>query len=97
YHPSIVPLGANEHLATFDLGQTVEAMDYHTVAARSTGGGEHWQLEGPLLAETPPSPTHSIRTSRFKDGSLVGFGGFYHPLHPPTRVGNPQTFRFLPA
>ena len=35
YHPSLVRLSGSELLATFDLGQAIEAIDYHTVAARS--------------------------------------------------------------
>ena len=97
YHPSLVPLGPTEHLATFDLGQTVEALDYHTVAARSLDGGESWQLEGPLLKTAPPHTTHSIRTSRLSDGSLLGFGALHHRSDPEAGLVNRETFGFVPV
>jgi sialidase-1 len=97
YHPSVVPIGSTEYLATFDLGQAVEAMDYHTVAARSIDGGERWQLEGPLLEKTPPLTTHSIRTSRLRDGSLVGFGALHNRIDPEAGLVNRETFGFVPV
>lgn len=77
YHPSLSLISDREFLATFDIGQAVEALDYHTVAARSTDGGKNWVLEGPLLDDPPPLTTHSIRTTRLRDGSIVGFGGLH--------------------
>src|SRR5213593_613607 len=72
YHPSVVALGGSEILATFDLGQAVEAFDYHTAAARSVDGGRTWSLEGPLVTDPPPGTTHTIRTRRLRDGSVIG-------------------------
>lgn len=78
YHPSLVQINEKEFLATFDIGQAVEAMDYRTVASRSPDGGVSWELEGPLLEYAPRSTTHSIRTNRLRDGTIVGFGGVHH-------------------
>ena len=97
YHPSLNLLGGKEFVATFDLGQAVEALDYHTVVARSADGGETWKLEGPLLRKPPmPRTTHTIRTSRLADGSLVGFGGLFHREDPETGLVNPDNFGFVP-
>ena len=96
YHPSLVPLGAGELLATFDLGETVEALDYHTVAARSRDLGATWALEGPLLAQPPPGTTHTIRTRRLRDGTLVGFGGL-HRRSAGEGLVNRETFGFVPV
>ncbi len=98
YHPSLTLLSGSELLATFDLGQAVESLDYHTVAARSTDGGETWLVEGPLLGgPLPPSTTHTVRTSRLSDGSLVGFGGLFHRDHAEAGLVNRETFGFVPV
>jgi hypothetical protein len=96
YHPSLVRLGEDEFLATFDIGQAVEALDYHTVAARSSDG-QVWNLEGPLLIAPPPSTTHTIRTSRLADGSIVGFGGLHHRLNPEEGLVNRKTGGLVPV
>jgi len=97
YHPSLVPIGEGEFVATFDLGQTVEALDYHTVVARSVDGGETWNLEQPLIPEPPPSTTHTIRTACLADGSLVGLGGLHHRIDPEEGLVNRVTFGFVPV
>jgi hypothetical protein len=97
YHPSLILLSQSEFLATFDLGEAVEALDYHTVVARSTDYGETWRVEGPLLQETPHSTTHTIRTNQLRDGSLVGFGGLHHRDNPEEGLVNRDTFGFVPV
>lgn len=97
YHPSLVLIGENEFIATFDLGQAVESLDYHTVAARSVDSGNTWDLEGPLVAEPPPSTTHTIRTTRLADGSLVGLGALHHRIDPEEGLVNRVTFGFVPV
>ncbi len=96
YHPSLSLLSNEEFLATFDIGQAVEAFDYHTVVARSTDRGKTWELEGPLLKDVPPLTTHSVRTSRSGDGSIIGFGGFYRRT-PEVDLVNRQTFGLVPV
>ena len=97
YHPSLVPLPGNELLATFDIGQAVEALDYHTVVTRSLDGGETWNLEGRLLKEQPPSSTHTIRTTRLRDNSLVGIGGLHHRNDPERGLVNREVFGMVPV
>jgi len=89
-------LDNNELLASFDIGEAVESFDYHTVVARSIDCGSSWTLEGPLLREVPPSTTHSVRTSRRADGSVIGFGGFYRRT-PEADLVNRQTFGLVPV
>jgi hypothetical protein len=89
-------LSNSEFLATFDIGQAVESFDYHTVVARSIDRGETWEFEGPLLKDLPPSTTHSVRTSRSADGSIIGFGGFYRRTFEEDLV-NRQTFGLVPV
>ena len=97
YHPSVVPLSHNEILATFDLGQAVESLDYHTVASRSLDGGKTWRLESPLLRQPPPRTTHTIRTRALRDGSVVGLGAFFQRDDPEEGLVNRETSGFVPV
>jgi sialidase-1 len=97
YHPSLVLLSENEFLATFDWGEAVESLDYHTVVARSKDGGQTWQLEGKILEAPPPHSSHIVRTSRLANGSLVGFGALFHREDPEMGLLNPQTSGFVPT
>jgi hypothetical protein len=97
YHPSLVLLSQSEFVATFDLGQAVESLDYHTVVARSQDGGQTWRLEGKILQEPPPLSSHIIRASRLADGSLVGLGALFHRDNPFMGLLNPETSGFVPT
>jgi hypothetical protein len=97
FHPSVVRLSEREFVATFDLGQAVEALDYHTVIARSLDGGRTWAVEGPVLSSSPPSTTHTIRVSRLADGTLIGFGGWHHRRDPEAGLVNRETGGFVPV
>jgi hypothetical protein len=90
-------ISQNEFLATFDLGEAVESLDYHTVVSRSTDRGETWKVEGPVLKEPPPSTTHTIRTSRLRDESIVGFGGLHRRDDPEAGLINGSTFGYVPV
>lgn len=96
YHPSLVVLGEDEFLATFDLAQAVEAQDYHTVVARSLDGGLSWNVEGPLLSHPLPATTHSVRVSGLADGTLVGFGSVTRRDDPDQGALNRETFGVSP-
>ena len=91
-HPSLVPLDGDEMLATFDLDRQDRPLDYRTLAARSLDGGVTWALEGPLLRIPPPATTHSIRTARLSDGSVIGFGLNEPNRRPRGRRGEPGDF-----
>ena len=97
YHPSLILLSDRELVATFDLGEAVESLDYHTVVARSEDGGQTWQLEGRILQAPPPLSSHIVRTSRLADGSLVGLGALFHRDDPEMGLLNPQTSGFVPT
>jgi sialidase-1 len=97
YHPSVVLLGEQELLATFDLGEAVESLDYHTVASRSLDGGRSWQLESALVSEPPPQTTHTIRVRRLANGSLIGLGAFFHREDPEEGLVNRETSGFVPG
>ena len=95
--PSLVLLGDKEFLATFDLRQADRPLDYHTVVSRSMDGGETWTLEAPMLRQRPSNTTHSIRTSRLSDGSLVGLGLLNYIEDPQVGVLNRATYGRAPG
>lgn len=97
YHPSLVPLGGGELLATFDLGAAPEALDYRTWAARSRDDGRTWSLEGPLFtAPAAPPTTSSVRVARLPDGTLYGFGARWRRDDPEEGLTNRATLGFVP-
>lgn len=76
WHPSIVVLGDGELVASFDLAESVEGLDYRTCVSRSNDGGTTWSAPVRLMEDPVRRPaTHGIRISRVRDGSIVGFGG----------------------
>jgi sialidase-1 len=97
YHPSLVLLSDLECLATFDMGEAVESLDYHTVATRSRDGGKTWHLEGALVQRPPAGTTHTVRTSRLADGSLVGFGAYFLRNNSEEGLINRTTSGFVPT
>jgi hypothetical protein len=97
YHPSLISLGDGEFLATFDVAQAVEALDYHTIIVRSRDDARTWCVEGPLLTAPPAATTHTIRTSKLVDGTLVGFGGLHHRSLSEEGLVNRETGGFVPT
>src|SRR5262245_40924304 len=76
WHPSIARLDDGTLVAAFDLAEAVESLDYRTYVSRSRDGGLTWDLPR-LLFNDPVErrSINSVRISRMKDGTLVGFGG----------------------
>lgn len=97
WHPSIVRLDDGELVASFDLGQAVESLDYRTYLARSSDGGQSWSAPTLLLEETTPRrSTHSIRISRTAAGALLGFGGRYYRDNPEEGLVNRANLGYVP-
>ncbi len=97
WHPSIVRLDSGELVASFDIGQGVESLDYRTYLARSTDDGQTWSDPVRLLEETTSRPTtHSIRISRTADGTLLGFGGRYYRDDPEEGLVNRVNLGYVP-
>lgn len=97
YHPSLTIGEERELIATFDIGEAVESLDYHTVLSRSLDGGITWNIEGRLLKTPPPRTTHTVRTSRVSDGSLVGLVAIFHRETADMGLINRATFGFVPT
>jgi hypothetical protein len=96
-HPTISLLENGELVATFDLGQGPESLDYHTELARSTDGGATWQLQGPLIERPRGRPTtHSIRTSLLSDGRMIGFGSLMYRDDPEEGILNRANLGYVP-
>jgi hypothetical protein len=75
WHPSLIRLCHDEWLCSFDIGQGPEAHDYVSYASRSTDRGSTWSDPAPMFAVEPaPRATHTVRVTRLRDGSLLGFG-----------------------
>jgi hypothetical protein len=76
WHPTLISFGHERLLATFDLGQAVEGLDYRTYSCFSKDGGKSWSPPTPLFSDPHPRrSTHTIRPARLADGSLVAVGG----------------------
>jgi hypothetical protein len=85
----LISLGGERLLATFDLGQAVESLDYRTYASFSDDCGATWSQPTPLIRDTHPRPsTHTIRTARLTDGSMVGVGGRFFRDNPNEGICN---------
>ncbi len=97
YHPSLVVFDDGEMVSTFDLGEAVEAMNYHTHLARSTDGGQTWNLQGPVFPNPPGRPTNSLVRLALTSRGLIGFGGLLYRDDPEEGFVNRQTFGYVPV
>jgi hypothetical protein len=97
WHPSLVSLDNGELVATFDLGQGAESLDYRTYLARSKDLGHTWS-EPVRLFEDPVQrcSTHTVRIGRVADGTLVGFGGRLYRDDPEQGLVNRDNLGYVP-
>ena len=97
WHPSVVAFDDGEIVASFDLGQAVESLDYRTHLSRSADGGRTWTPPERVLADPPGRPTsHTLRISRLADGGLVAFGGLLYRDDPDEGVVNHENLGYTP-
>jgi hypothetical protein len=97
WHPSLVLLDNGELLASFDLGQGAESLDYRTYLSRSLDTGLTWSPPLPLLEETTsPRSTHSLRISRTRAGAVLAFGGRFHRNDPEEGLVNRANLGYVP-
>ena len=97
WHPSLVWTRDGDFVATFDLAQAGESLDYHTCLSRSTDGGRTWSAPHPLFRD-PVSrrSTHSVRVGAVSDGTLVGFGARFHRDDPNEGLVNRANLGYVP-
>jgi len=97
-HPCLMVVSATEIIATFDLGQGAESLDYHTALARSRDGGKSWTQEGPILPATPGSySTHTVRTALLSDGTILGIKALYVRHDPEEGILNRDNLGLVPT
>ncbi len=97
WHPSLARLDDGSLLAAFDLGEAVASVDYRTFLARSRDGGRTWEAPRRLFQDpVTRRSSHSVRISRMKDGTLVGFGGRFYRDDPEEGLTNRANLGFVP-
>lgn len=97
WHPSLVRLDNGELIASFDLGEAVEALNYRTYLARSIDDGQTWSAPVRILEDWGlRRATHTIRLSRTVDGTLLGFGGRHFRDNPDEGLVRRDNLGFVP-
>ncbi len=97
WHPSIVSMGGNELLCTFDLGQGAESLDYRTYRAASKDGGKTWTEPVPLFQDNAPRrATHTVRVRRLRDGNLVAMGARFYRDNAEEGIASRKTDGIVP-
>ena len=95
WHPSLVQLDSGELIASFDLGEAVEALDYRTYLARSQDEGATWSEPARWFRDEFDARTsHSVRLGRAADGTLIGVGGRLYRDNPELGVVNRDNFGY---
>lgn len=97
WHPTVLELDNGELLASFDLGQGAESLDYRTYLSCSSDGGLTWSAPVRLIARETERPTsHTARLTCLRDGSLVAFGACFHRDNAEEGLTNRQNMGFVP-
>jgi hypothetical protein len=97
WHPSLVRLDNGELLASFDLAEAVEALNYRTWLARSTDDGRTWSTPTRLLEDNPAEKrpvTHTIRIGRTRDGEVTGIGALQFRTRPDEGLVNRENLGY---
>jgi len=95
WHPTIVRFDDGELLVTFDIAEADVALDYSTYASHSTDGGTTWSAPTRVFADPPGRrTTHSVRTGRVSDGSVVAMGALMYRDDPEKSVVNVPTLGY---
>lgn len=97
FFPSVMERGNGELVVTFDLGAAMEAHDVRSYLCRSTDGGAIWSEPSPIPASPPwERPfTTTCRTTRARDGSLLGLVTFFDRSRAEEGLANPATDGFV--
>lgn len=93
WHPRLAPAADGRIIATFDLGEAVESLDYRTFISRSEDGGQSWSaptrlFHDDLLPRSDRRSTHLARPSRLGNGDLVAVIGRYFRDDPDAGIIN---------
>ena len=95
WHPTVVRFDDGEMLVTFDIAEADVSLDYRTYATHSTDGGGTWSAPTRVFADPPGRPTtHSVRSARVADGSVVAMGALMYRDDPEKSVVNVPTLGY---
>jgi hypothetical protein len=95
WHPTVVRFDDGELLVTFDIAEADVALDYRTYATHSTDSGASWSDPDRVLQDPPGRPTtHSVRTSRMPEGSVLSMGALMYRDDPEKSVVNVPTLGY---
>lgn len=96
WHPSVVEVEPGHLLASFDLGEAVESLNYRTYLSDSTDGGKTWSEPRRWCPDVGSRcQSHSIRLSRMRDGTLVGMGGRFFRDNPEEGLVNRSNMGYV--
>ena len=95
WHPILVPFPDGEILATYDLGQGAESMDYSRYQSWSQDGGRTWTDPEVMFVDPVQPTTHSPRPALLRDGTLVAMGPRAYRNNPEEGVINRANFGFV--
>lgn len=94
WHPSLVHLGGQRWVCSFDLAQAPEAHDYRTHVSHSDDDGATWSAPVPLVLPEDHPGAVSLRISRLSDGRIVGFGALMDVRPADQGIFNPANFGY---
>ena len=99
YFPSVVVTSSGDLLASIVLGEAFESPHSHTHIARSTDGGETWQLEGRIYPGTADRLTSdACRITALPHNEVVAFMvRADRSAHPDEGLTNPENLGFVPV
>jgi hypothetical protein len=101
WHPTLI-VADDELIATFDIGQAAESLDYRTYISRSHDEGQTWTSPVPLfpaeLIELPDKETtHTARSCLMPNGGMVSIVGRFHRDNPEEGIINHENLGQVPT
>ena len=96
WHPILIVYPDGEILATYDLGQGAESMDYGRYKSWSTDGGRTWTEPASMFVDSVQPTSHSPRPTLLRDGTLVAMGPRVYRNDPEEGFINRTNFGFAP-
>ena len=94
WHPNLVVFPDGEILATYDLGQGPESMDYARYQSRSSDGGQTWSEPARMFVDSVQPTINSPRPALLSDSSLLAMGPRVYRNDPEEGIINRANFGF---
>lgn len=101
WHPTLI-VAKDELIATFDIGQAAESLDYRTYVSRSHDEGQTWTEPVPLIADqliemSGKQTTHTARSRLMPDGELITIACRFHRDNPEEGIINHANLGQVPV